>query len=64
MPQVENGHYRIVFTNPETFYEKVTQVPKKPFMKMARDGKLSVVAKLILQKLMPHSVHQLSWSTC
>ena len=44
MPQVENGHYRIVFTTPETFYETVTQVPKEPFLKMARDGKLSVVA--------------------
>ena len=44
MPLVENGHYRIVFTTPEMFYEKVTHVPKEPFMKMPRDGKLSVVA--------------------
>ena len=38
--QVQNGHYRIVFTTPETFYEKVNKVPKEPFMKMARDGQL------------------------
>ena len=27
MPQVQGGQYRVVFTTPETFYEKVNQVP-------------------------------------
>lgn len=44
MPQVQDGQYRIIFTTPESFYEKVSRMPKEAFLKMAKNGKLSVVA--------------------
>ena len=43
MPKVQDGQYRDIFTTPETFYKKVNKMPKVSFMKMAKEGKLSVV---------------------
>ena len=44
MQHVQDGQYKLIFTTPETFYEKMNQLPKEVFLRMAREGKLSVVA--------------------
>ena len=44
MKQVEDGQYRVVYTTPESFYDRTKMEPRGVFLKMAQDGKLTLTA--------------------
>ena len=37
---IENGDYRLVYTTPETFFDKLKEEPKQMFQEMSSEGKL------------------------
>ncbi len=41
---LEDGQFRVVYSTPESFIDKVTSQPRMVFQKMAREGKLCLVA--------------------
>ena len=44
MKMVEEGQYQVVYTTPESFYDKTSRKPRSLFLKMAREDKLSLIA--------------------
>lgn len=44
MPKVAEGIFSVVFTTPETLIERSTGHPRRPFVKMAEERKLCMVA--------------------
>lgn len=44
MSQVQAGEFQVVYTTPETFYDKVTQKPRQEFVRLAHQGRLAVIA--------------------
>ena len=42
--KVEEGEFRLVFTTPESFIDKVTGEPRPLFIRMATEGKLCLLA--------------------
>ena len=44
MKQVEDGQYRVVYTTPESFYDRTKMEPRGVFLKMAQEGKLTLIA--------------------
>ena len=44
MKMVEEGQYQVVYTTPESFYDKTNRKPRSLFLKMARADKLSLIA--------------------
>ena len=43
MKQVD-GQYRVVYTTPESFYDRTKMEPRGVFLKMAQEGKLTLIA--------------------
>ena len=41
---MQSGEYRLVYTTPESFYDRFNKEPRKVFMEMSREGKISVIA--------------------
>lgn len=41
---IQNGDYRIVYTTPESFYDKLKKQPREMFLKLSRERKLSLLA--------------------
>ena len=44
MKQVEDSQYRVVYTTPESFYDRTKMEPRGVFLKMAQEGKLTLIA--------------------
>ena len=42
--QMEDGQYQVVYTTPESFYDKKKMEPRGVFLKMAQEGKLTLIA--------------------
>ena len=42
--EIKDGQYRVIFTTPESFYDRVTQTPQRLFQEMAESGRLCLVA--------------------
>jgi Werner syndrome ATP-dependent helicase len=41
---IRNGEYRLVYTTPESFFDKISKDPKQLFVDMSATDRLSVIA--------------------
>ena len=41
---IENGDYQLVYTTPETFFDKLKEEPRQIFQEMSSEGKVSLIA--------------------
>ena len=44
MTQVKEGCFRLVYSTPESFYDRITKSPREAFLSMAKQNKLTLIA--------------------